>query len=110
MDRSVKERPLSETLKERRATPSFDGSPMPKNMLSSIIKAGLESPSGYNLQPWRFIVVQTKEQKKKLREAAMGQPKVEEASAVIVCCGDLHAAQGHQLEELFTESLKHGFS
>jgi nitroreductase len=40
------------------------------------------------MQPWRFIVVQSPEQKKKLRAASYNQAKVEEASAVIVACGD----------------------
>lgn len=105
-----KERLLSEALTERRATPSFDGSSIPEDVLSTIIKAGVESPSGYNLQPWRFIVVRDKEQKRRLREAAMGQPKVEEASAVIVCCGDLNAPHGDSLDDVLNESVKYGFS
>lgn len=105
-----KERTLSEALQQRRATPSFDGSPLPDNVLSAILKAGMAAPSGYNIQPWRFIVVRSPEQKKRLREAAMGQPKVEEASAVIVCCGDLDAPKVSNLEDVFAESLKHGFS
>ena len=104
------ERLLSEMLKERRATSSFDGSPIPNDILSTIIKAGMESPSGYNIQPWRFIVVQDAAQKKRLREAAMGQPKVEEASAVIVCCGDLQATQDSNFDKVLEESLKHGFT
>src|SRR6478736_4570162 len=94
---SPSERPggfLSEAITERRATPSFDGSPIPDNVLSAILRAGLESPSGYNLQPWRFVVVRSAEQKRRLREAAMGQSKVEEAGAVIVCCGDPNAPRG----------------
>jgi len=105
-----KERLFSEVLAERRATPSFDGSPVPDNILSAIIKAGVESPSGYNLQPWRFIVVRGLEQKRRLREAAMSQPKVEEAGAVIVCCGDLNAPKGNNLDDVLSESAKHGFS
>jgi nitroreductase len=85
---SGQERPLSEVITERRATPSFDGSPVPDEALSMILRAGLEAPNGYNLQPWCFVVVRSAEQKRRLREAAMGQPKVEEAGAVIVCCGD----------------------
>jgi len=107
---NTKERLLSETLTERRATPNFDGSPVPDPILSIILKAGIESPSGYNVQPWRFIVVRSPEQKKLLRAAAMGQPKVEEAGAVIVCCGDLNAPRGKDLEEVLSESTKHGFS
>lgn len=107
---NIKERLLSELLTERRATPHFDGSPIPDDILSAIIKAGVESPSGYNLQPWRFIVVRSTEQKKRLREAAMGQPKIEEAGAVIVCCGDLDAPRDSHLDKILDESLKHGFT
>jgi len=79
---------LSQAIQERRATPSFDGTPMPPEDLRQILDAGLHAPSGYNLQPWRFVVVQSAEQKKKLRGASYNQGKVEEASVVIVACGD----------------------
>jgi len=108
--RSGQERLLSEAIAERRATPSFDGSPVPEEVLSVILRAGLESPSGYNLQPWRFVVVRSAEQKRRLREAAMGQTKVEEAGAVIVCCGDPDAPCGRNLDDVLAEAAKHGFS
>ena len=82
------EKPLSQAVRERRATPSFDGTPIPAEDLRKILEAGLSAPSGYNMQPWRFIVVQSEDQKKRLRSAAYNQGKVEEASAVIVACGD----------------------
>jgi nitroreductase len=104
------ERLLPEAITERRATPSFDGSPVPDEALSMILRAGLESPSGYNLQPWRFVVVRSAEQKRRLREAAMGQAKVEEAGAVIVCCGDPDAPRGSNLDEVLAEAAEHGFS
>jgi nitroreductase len=79
---------LKQAIHERRATPSFDGTPIPAEDMKQIIEAGLEAPSGYNMQPWRFVVVQLPEQKRKLRAASYNQAKVEEASAVIVACGD----------------------
>ncbi|HEX7159357.1 MAG TPA: nitroreductase family protein [Edaphobacter sp.] len=79
---------LAQAIEERRATPSFDGEPIPAEDLKQILEAGLDAPSGYNIQPWRFIVVQSPEQKKRLRAASYNQAKVEEASAVIVACGD----------------------
>jgi nitroreductase len=79
---------LTQAIMERRATPSFDGTPIPQEDLKQILDAGLHAPSGYNMQPWRFVVVQSPEQKKKLRAASYNQAKVEEASAVIVACGD----------------------
>jgi nitroreductase len=82
------EKKLSEIVIGRRATPSFDGEPIPAEDLRQILQTGLHAPSGFNMQPWRFIVVQSPEQKKRLRAASYNQGKVEEASAVIVACGD----------------------
>src|ERR1700735_5259185 len=75
---------LAQAIRDRRATPSFDGTPIPASDMRQILDAGLHAPSGYNMQPWRFIVVQSEEQKRKLRAASYNQAKVEEASAVIV--------------------------
>jgi nitroreductase len=107
---SGQQRLLTEAIAERRATPAFDGSPVPDEVLSAILRAGLGAPSGYNLQPWRFVVVRSPEQKRRLREAAMGQAKVEEAGAVIVCCGDPNAPRGRNLDEVLVEAAQHGFS
>jgi nitroreductase len=79
---------LSEVIEDRRATPSFDGVPIPDGDLKKILEAGLKAPSGYNLQPWRFVVVRSPDQRRRLRGASFNQAKVEEASAVIVACGD----------------------
>lgn len=87
-ERTKKEKSLSEVVLARRSTPSFDGRSIPHEDMRRILEAGLHAPSGYNMQPWRFIVVQLPEQKKKLRAASYNQAKVEEASAVIVACGD----------------------
>jgi len=80
---------LTDVIRDRRATPSFDSNPVPAHDLRQILEAGLHAPSGYNMQPWRFIVVQSPEQKRKLRAASYNQPKVEEASVMIVACGDM---------------------
>ena len=60
----------------------------------------MQAPSGYNLQPWRFIVVRTPEQKKKLRAASFNQAKVEEASVMIVACGDADGWRSGDLDEM----------
>jgi nitroreductase len=110
MAKTAAEKPLSQAIKERRATPSFEDVPIHNADLEKIIRAGLEAPSGYNIQPWRFVVVRDPEQKKKLRQAAFGQPKVEEASAVIVACGDPMGWKDGDLEEMLRISAQHGFN
>lgn len=94
------EKTLSQAIQERRATPSFDGSPIPDDDLRRIINAGLQAPSGYNMQPWRFVVVRTPDQRKRLRSASYNQAKVEEASVVIVACGDADGWRNGDLEEM----------
>src|SRR5437016_2875392 len=92
-DEPRRERLLSAAIEQRRATPDFDGSPVRDEDLRRVLEAGTKAPSGYNIQPWRFVVVRSPEGKKKLRAAAMGQTQVEEAGAVIVCCGDISAVR-----------------
>ncbi len=100
-DKSEKsEKPLSQAIQDRRATPSFDGAPIPDQDLQQIIDAGRNAPSGYNMQPWRFIVVRTPEQKKRLRAASYNQAKVEEASVMIVACGDADGFRSGDLDEM----------
>jgi nitroreductase len=82
------EKPLSEVIEQRRDTPSFDGAPIPDADLKKILEAGLHMPSGFNLQPWRLVVVRAPELQRKLRAACFNQANVEEASVVIVACGD----------------------
>ncbi|HTZ60495.1 MAG TPA: nitroreductase family protein [Acidobacteriaceae bacterium] len=94
------EKPLSRAIADRRASPSFDESPIPDGDLQKILQAGLQSPSGYNLQPWRFVVVRSPEQKKRLRAASFNQAKVEEASVVIVACGDGDGWRSGDLDEM----------
>jgi nitroreductase len=105
----AKEKLLSRAIQERRATSSFEDVPIHSADLEKIIRAGLEAPSGYNLQPWRFIVLRDREQKRRLRAAAFGQPKVEEASAVIVACGDPRGWQNGDLDEVLRLAKEHGF-
>lgn len=97
---NLMEKTLTQAIAQRRATPSFDGVAIPDADLKKILEAGLSAPSGYNMQPWRFVVVRSEDQKRRLRAASFNQPKVEEASAVIVACGDADGWRNGDLEEM----------
>ncbi len=94
------EKPLSAAIAARRSTSSFDAVPIPGDDLRKIIEAGLQAPSGYNLQPWRFVVVRSPEQRRRLRQASYNQAKVEEAPVVIVACGDADGWRNGDIEEM----------
>jgi nitroreductase len=51
------------------------------------------SPSSFNLQPWKVIVVRNPEKKRVLRECAFHQPKIEEAPVVLIIIADLKAVE-----------------
>ncbi|HEX3941265.1 MAG TPA: nitroreductase family protein [Acidobacteriaceae bacterium] len=104
------EKLLSQAIEERRATPAFDGSPVPDSDLEKILRAGLSSPSSYNMQPWRFVVVRNLEQKKRLRAASYNQAKVEEASVMIVACGDSDGWRHGDVEEMLRIGRAAGMS
>lgn len=79
---------------ERRSVKAYDTSfTMPDTDVEKLMDLTLLSPTSFNIQNWRFVVVRDAEQKKKLRAAAWGQAQVEEASLCVVLCGDLKAWQ-----------------
>jgi len=49
------------------------------------------SPTSFNLQNWRFVVVKDKALRQEIGKAAWGQLQVTEASLLIVMCADLKA-------------------
>lgn len=103
------EKLLSKAITLRRATQHYESMSVAEDDLRKILSAGLEAPSGFNLQPWRFIVVRDPARRKLLREAAMNQAKVEEAPVVIVACGDTHGWCNGDLEEMLRLAAVHGY-
>lgn len=83
---------FSEILEKRRATKFFDKEKsLSKETIEAVLNRARLAPSGFNLQSWRFLVVQDEARKIALKKAAFDQPKVAEASAVVVVCGETNA-------------------
>jgi nitroreductase len=79
---------ITQVLLDRRATMRFKpDETVSDEYIDAILSFGAQAPSGYNLQPWRFIVVRDDENRKRLRRAAMNQAKVTEAPVVIIAVG-----------------------
>jgi len=84
---------LIEAIKQRRAARAFKSDRIPDVILDEILFLATQAPSGFNLQPWRFIVVKNQQNKEKLQACAFNQRQVAEAPVVLICCGDRRAAQ-----------------
>ena len=91
---------LTEAVEQRRAARSFRPAPIPDPILQEIFRLGMRSPSGFNLQPWRFIVVREQENKEKLKACAFDQRQVTEAPVVLICCGDRRVNQPDYIESI----------
>lgn len=79
---------LKAAIEQRRAARAFRPDPIPQATLTEILRLGLRAPSGFNLQPRRFILVQNPDTKVKLRACAFEQSQITEAPVVLICCGD----------------------
>jgi len=78
-----------QAMMERRSINFFEaGKKISDDKLTELLKIANLSPSSFNLQPWKMIVVRDPERKKVLRKCAFNQPKVEEASAVLIMIAD----------------------
>ncbi|MEB3280724.1 MAG: nitroreductase family protein [Lyngbya sp.] len=99
---------LTEAIKGRRAARAFRSDPIPSVILQEILELGVQAPSGYNLQPWRFVVVRSLENKQKLKACAFDQRQVEEAPVVLICCGDRRVNQSDYIESVIELGKKEG--
>ncbi|MFP4100044.1 nitroreductase family protein [Coleofasciculus sp.] len=87
-------------IEQRRAARSFRPDTIPEAILAEIFRLGVRSPSGYNLQPWRFVVVREAANREKLKACAFNQRQVGEAPVMLICCGDRRINQKEYIESV----------
>ena len=67
---------------------AFTGEPVSKDMLETILKAGMAAPTGMNAQPWRFVVITDQDKIKEIFGTGFRSEMYTTAGAVIVVCGE----------------------
>jgi nitroreductase len=100
-------KPLTQALADRRATAHFKPDPVPEEYLEAILRFAAQAPSGFDLQPWRFLVVREEGNRKRLQKAAMNQEKVGEAPVVVI----FFAIRGDwkkTIDGIFQEGVRRG--
>jgi nitroreductase len=75
---------LLEAIRSYRPCRQFLTNPVPAEKIKAILAAARLAPSQGNMQPWRFVVVQDDEVKRKLAQACVRGRLVGEAPAVVV--------------------------
>ncbi len=81
-----------EAIETRRSIKRFD----PDHRMSAeeeerLLRAAMRSPTAFNIQHWRFVVVRDPALRKELREASWGQAQVTDCSLLVVLCADVRA-------------------
>lgn len=76
----------------RRAVKHYDADHvMPEEDLHTLLEAAIQSPTSFNIQHWRFVVVRDKDLRRQIRAAGNDQAQITDASILIVMTADVLA-------------------
>lgn len=79
-------------INKRRSVKNYDPNhSMQESEIRKLLELALLSPTSFNMQNWRFVVITDPEKRQAIRAAAWGQAQVTDASILIVLCADLHS-------------------
>ncbi|GGA14576.1 putative NAD(P)H nitroreductase YdgI [Paenibacillus marchantiophytorum] len=97
-----------DVIRERRSVRSYDPAvKISREELTEMLQQATLAPSSANMQPWRFLVIDSSELQQKLLPIAFNQQQVVEASAVIVILGDLENIK--LAKKIYTQAVDAGF-
>ena len=78
----------------RRSVKQFDPNhQLTEQEIESLLSLALLSPTAFNIQHWRFVLVRDKELRQQIRQVAWDQAQVTDASLLVIVCADLNAWQ-----------------
>ncbi len=85
-----------DTIYDRRSIRKFLDKTVNPDLVDEILRAGLFAPSGYNKQPWHFVVFDQKDLIQKIKNMHPYASSLETAPVCIMVCGDtdLELAEG----------------
>lgn len=100
---------FKEILRGRRSIRNYDITvKISKEEMEEILEEAILAPSSVNMQPWRFLVIESEEGKAKLAPLAkFNQMQVETSSAVIAVFGDLNNFE--YTEEIYSKAVELGY-
>jgi len=81
-----------DAIKARRAIKHYDAEhQMTEEQITELLSLAVLSPTAFNIQNWRFVVVRDPELRQKIRASAWDQSQVTDTSLFIVLTADLKA-------------------
>lgn len=79
-----------EAIKSRRSIKHYDADfKMPEAHKQELLSLALLAPTAFNIQNWRFVVVEDPELRQKIRAVSWDQAQVTDSSLFVIVCADL---------------------
>lgn len=83
---------VAEAIERRRAVKRFAPDfVIPPEDERRLLELAMLSPTAFNIQHWRFVVVRDRGLRERIRAVTWGQPQITEASLLVVICADVQA-------------------
>ncbi len=83
---------LFSAVSARRAVKKFDPAHQITDAeIDTLMQAVILSPTSFNIQNWRFVLITDPDQKQKMREIGFNQAQFSDCSLLVVVCGDRNA-------------------
>lgn len=77
-------------VRARRAVKHYDPEHrFTKDEIDTLLSSAMLSPTAFNIQNWRFVVVQDMELRRQIRNVSWDQSQVTDASLLVILCADL---------------------
>jgi nitroreductase len=81
-----------EAIRSRRSVKHYDPThEMSDKEVDELLSLALLSPTAFNIQNWRFVIVKDPDMRDMIRKVAWDQEQVTDASLFIILCADLKA-------------------
>ena len=81
-----------EAIYARRSVKQYDTSHnFTDDEIHKLMDAALQSPTSFNIQNWRFVIVKDRVAREKFKAAAWGQAQIQDSSLLIILAADLNA-------------------
>jgi nitroreductase len=83
---------VTDAIVKRRSVKAFDPQhKMTEQEIAKLMSLAMLSPTAFNIQNWRFVVVTDPVLRQQIREVSWNQAQVEEASLLIILTADLNS-------------------
>lgn len=88
----IEDNPVLKAIANRSSIRSYQDKPVPKELIIEVIRAGMAAPSGKNVQPWVFMVIEDRDVRKGIADVIPNGSILPDVPVAIMVGADLFIA------------------